>query len=55
MRAEPHDRHRANPFAGRALRARVVRTLLRGRTVFADGRVAPEARGRLLKPDRGER
>ena len=47
-----HDRHRANPFAGRTLRARVVRTLLRGRTVFADGRVAPQARGRLLVPDR---
>jgi len=46
-----HDRHRANPFAGRASRARVVRTLLRGRTVYHDGRVAPEAHGRLLTPD----
>ncbi len=46
-----HDRHRANPFAGRALRARVVRTLLRGRTVFRDGSVAPGAHGRLLTPD----
>ena len=27
---ELHDRHRANPFAGRRLGARVVRTLLRG-------------------------
>jgi allantoinase len=47
-----HDRHRANPFAGRALRCRVVRTVLRGRTIYADGRVAPEPRGRLLTPDR---
>ncbi len=46
-----HDRHRANPFAGHALRARVVRTLLRGRTVFLDGSVAPGANGRLLTPD----
>jgi allantoinase len=53
--AEPHDRHRANPFAGRPLRARVVRTLLRGRTVFSDGRAAPGAHGRLLTPDRGPR
>ena len=52
---ELHDRHRANPFAGRTLRARVVRTLLRGRTVFSDGRVAPGAHGRLLTPDRGSR
>ena len=49
--AEPHDRHRANPFAARPLRARVVRTLLRGRTVFEGGRVAPGAHGRLITPD----
>ena len=56
LRAEDlHDRHRANPFTGRPSRARVVRTLLRGRTVFADGRVTPEARGRLLVPDRQRR
>jgi allantoinase len=47
-----HDRHRANPYAGRRLRGRVVRTLLRGRTVYADGRVDPEPHGRLLVPDR---
>jgi len=56
LRAEDlHDRHRANPFTGRPLRARVVRTLLRGRTAFADGHVTPDARGRLLKPDRQRR
>ncbi|MEA2310047.1 MAG: hypothetical protein QOE28_15, partial [Solirubrobacteraceae bacterium] len=46
----------ANPFAGRRLPARVVRTLLRGRTVYADGRIVGEARGRLLVPrPRGDR
>jgi allantoinase len=39
------DRHRANPFAGRPLRARVVRTLLRGRAP------SPGA-GRLITPER---
>ncbi len=47
-----HDRHHANPFAGRSLRGRVVRTLLRGQTVFEGDRVAPGARGRLIKPVR---
>ena len=50
--AEPLDRHRANPFAGRPLRARVVRTLLRGQTTYEDGRVAPGAPGRLITPTR---
>ena len=29
-----HNRHRRSPWTGRTLRGRVVRTLLRGRTVF---------------------
>ena len=48
---ELHDRHRLSPFAGRPLRGRVVRTILRGTTVFDDGRiVAREPLGRLLTP-----
>lgn len=39
------DRHAANPFAGRPMGARVVRTLLRGR---------PPGAGRLLVPERKE-
>jgi allantoinase len=30
-------RHRQSPFAGRRLKARVVRTMVRGRTVYLDG------------------
>jgi allantoinase len=42
---ELRDRHQANPFAGRPLGARVVRTLLRGRPP-GDGRlIVPRQRG----------
>ena len=44
------DRHRLSPFAGRPLKGRVVRTLVRGTTVYRDGRIVAEPLGRLLKP-----
>jgi allantoinase len=51
---ELHDRHRLSPFAGRALRGRVVRTLVRGATVFRDGRIVAERPlGRLITPREG--
>jgi allantoinase len=43
-------RHRHSPFVGRTLRARIVRTILRGRTVW-DGRIAGEPTGRLVVPE----
>jgi allantoinase len=52
--ADLHDRHRANPFAGRPLRGTVVRTIARGRTVFHAGRITAEAGGRLLTPTHGD-
>jgi allantoinase len=50
-----HYRHRVSPYVGRRVRARVRRTLLRGVTVYQDGRFAvpPSAGrpvGRLLTP-----
>lgn len=45
-------RHRISPYVGRRLRARVRRTLVGGRTVFADGRILAERGGRLLTPVR---
>jgi allantoinase len=45
-----HYRHRHSPFLGRRLSARVARTLVRGRTVFADGRIVGPPTGRLLTP-----
>jgi allantoinase len=44
------QRHRISPFLGRTLTARVARTILRGRTVFADGHLTAEPAGRLLRP-----
>lgn len=44
------DRHRLSPYVGRTLKGRVVRTLLRGRTVAANGRIVSQGGGRLVKP-----
>jgi allantoinase len=44
-------RHPHSPFAGRTMRARVVRTLVRGRTVFRDGRIIAAPGGRLVTPE----
>jgi allantoinase len=43
-------RHQHSPFVGRTLIARIARTLVRGRTVFADGQISGPATGRLLIP-----
>lgn len=44
-----------NPFSahqGRPIRGRTIRTLVRGKTVFMDGRVDRTSLGRLIKPSR---
>jgi allantoinase len=44
-------RHRQGPYDGRRSRVRVVRTIVRGRTVFSEGRIAPGApSGHLVRP-----
>jgi len=48
-------RHRHSPYIGRSLRGRVARTLLRGRTVFLDGRIVAEPAGHLLRPSNATR
>ncbi len=48
-REELLDRHRLSPFVGRALRGRVVRTILRGRTIALDGRTVGEPCGRVVR------
>jgi allantoinase len=44
-----YDRHKLTPFAGATFRGRVVRTLLRGRTVFADGALVGAPGGRIVR------
>jgi allantoinase len=43
-------RHRHSPYVGRTVAAQVVRTILGGKTVFRDGRVVGQRRGRFLQP-----
>jgi len=43
-------RHAQSPYLGRVLRGKVVRTILRGRTIFHDGRMVAPPSGCLIKP-----
>ncbi|TAL05110.1 MAG: allantoinase [Verrucomicrobia bacterium] len=43
-------RHKHSPYVGRALTGRVVRTILRGQTIFRDGKIVSPPVGRLVKP-----
>jgi allantoinase len=47
------DRHKLSPYVGRTFRGVVKRTIVRGHTVFRDGKiVAGDFRGKLVKPER---
>ena len=48
--AELRSRHRLSPYLGRTLSARVVATILRGHTIYRDGRLVGDPRGRLVTP-----
>jgi allantoinase len=43
-------RHRQSPYVGRRLRGATRRTLVRGQTVFKDGRITGTPSGRLIRP-----
>lgn len=49
-REDLRDRHRLSPYVGRAMGGRIVRTIRRGQTIFADGRCADGAGGALVTP-----
>jgi len=44
------DRHRQSPYVGRALKGKIIRTVLRGQTIFKDGTITAKPAGRLVKP-----
>jgi allantoinase len=44
-----HYRHKQTAYAGRKLTGKVVRTILRGRTVFKDGKIVSKPMGRLVR------
>jgi allantoinase len=43
-------RHKHSPYVGMKLRGRIVRTLVRGKTVFREGKIVSTPIGRLFKP-----
>jgi allantoinase len=45
-----HQRHRASPYLNATFRGRVRRTLRRGETIFLDGRITSQERGRFVCP-----
>ncbi len=42
-------RHQHGPYVGKMLRGRIVRTMVRGKTVFLEGRIVSEPIGRLIR------
>lgn len=46
-------RHPQSPYLGRTFQGKVVRTLVRGQTAFAEGKINPEVHGQLVRPEKG--
>jgi allantoinase len=45
-----HDKHKLSPYVGRLFHGLVRRTIVRGTSVFLDGRIVTKPCGRLIKP-----
>ena len=52
MRDHLLDRHKVSPYVGRTFTGVVRRTILRGQTVFQDGKIVGQPRGQLIRPQR---
>lgn len=44
------QRHKSSPYLGQSFRGTVRRTIRRGETIFANGRITARSTGRLVKP-----
>lgn len=49
-----HYRHRHSPYVGRTLHGQVIRTILRGKTIWEKGRFVGAPSGRFLRPQSHE-
>jgi allantoinase len=46
------QRHKMSPYVGSEFAGVVVRTIRRGETIFLNGEIVAETRGRFVRPDR---
>jgi allantoinase len=46
------SKHKLSPYLGQPLRGKVMRTVLRGTTIYLDGRLVDRERGRFVRPQR---
>jgi allantoinase len=44
------DRHKLSPYVGRTFRGKIIRTILRGQTIFLDSKIIGEPRGQFIRP-----
>jgi allantoinase len=51
--ADLHQRHTISPYLGASFRGAVRRTIRRGDTIFADGRITGASTGRFVRPTGG--
>ncbi|MGC4003274.1 MAG: allantoinase AllB [Pirellulales bacterium] len=49
-RDELLDRHKLSPYVGREFRCRAVRTIVRGRVIFENGRIVAAPQAKFLRP-----
>jgi allantoinase len=46
------SKHKLSPYLGQPLRGKVMTTVLRGTTIYLDGRLVDRERGRFVRPQR---